>query len=152
MDILLALITLIDHSSWVIFLAVLLFIYRKKLPNFFDKLESFKAGGVEVKFSKKLHSKFSQEQISKFSELSFEEMDVFLLVSFLTADADYQTGMEKGIFKKYMLRLQEIGLLKILNPENDGNNLRRELTEDGRKLRKFLVESSTDLLEFVATK
>ena len=141
---------LIEHSSWVIFLAILLLTYHKKLPILISKLESFKAGGFEVKFSKKLHTKFSSNQIKTFAGLNFEEMDVFLMVSFLSSAASYQTDIDKNIFKKHMLRLEEVGLLTILNPDDDGRNLHRELTKDGHELRSLLTRNIGDLLESVA--
>ena len=81
-------------------------------------MESFKAGGFEVKFSKKVRTKFSSDQIKTFAGLNFEEMDVFLMVSFLSSAASSQTDIDKNIFKKHMLRLEE-ALYKLSRPSPD---------------------------------
>lgn len=143
---------LIEHSSWVIFFAVLMWVYRKDLPSIIKRLQSLKAGSVELKLYNDLHAKgFSKEQLTTFGNLSFEEMDVFLLVSFLGSEIKYKTGIDKDTFKKHMQHLAEIGLLTITNPHDDGGDLQHVLTENGRELRSSLIKSTKNLLELVST-
>jgi hypothetical protein len=74
---------------------------------------------------------------------------VAVLVIFIFHDPtfNYQTGMPSTSFKESMLRLQSSGLVRLLNPEDPGTDLRHSITPLGRRVRSLLVSTCTTLLQ-----
>jgi hypothetical protein len=85
--------------------------------------------------------------MEKIADISADEIDLFLLVSFTdNKDFNYKIGMSPEMFKARCLRLQDMGLIEILNPEDSGTNLRHSITPLGRRVRGLLINSTAQLL------
>jgi DNA-binding MarR family transcriptional regulator len=142
------LVSAISHLAWPIVMLVVFFAMRKELRDLVGRIRTFKAGKVELKFSEELKQQgFTKKQLTSLRALSANEIDLFLLVSFSDNKLfNYRTGLEIGAFKQIIQKLEEAGLLEILNPEDDGADLRHNLTPLGRRMRSLFVNSSVELL------
>ena len=144
--------SLIEHFSWPLVLLVCFFFLRKELSALLGRMKGFRAGAVEIQLTDQLHAQgLPKEQLETIASLSADELDLFLLVSFTEhVGFNYSTGLPPEVFKKRLLRLQEAGLLELLNPEDSGSNLRHNITPLGRRVRALLIGSSAQLLRGAA--
>lgn len=149
---------LIEHSSWPITLLVCLLLIRKELSNLLFRLKGFKAGTIELQMSDQLNAQgLPKKQFESITSLSADEIDLFLLVSFMDEDTfKYDIPIPSEVFKKRMHRLQEAGLIEIVNiknPENTtGVNITHKITPLGTRVRGLLIGSTAQLLRGIAEK
>ena len=146
-------IALIEHALWplVVFLCVLML--RKQLAALLERMTGLKAGSVELQFKENIERQgFTPEQRVAFKNLSADELDLFLLVSFSDDNVfRYTTNMPFPTYRQRMLLLQDAGLLCLTNPEDPGTNLLHNLTPLGKRVRALIVDSTVGLLRGVSS-
>lgn len=141
-------INLADSLAWPIIVLIILFTLRQQLSKLLDRLSTLKAGSVEMQLHEQISAQdLNKEQLQKISKLSVGELDLFLLASFSeNIGFNYQTTIPREIFLRRLRSLQNAGLLEILDDGDNGENVRHNLTENGRTLRQLIITSSTQLL------
>ena len=139
----------IQYWPWPIVAVLAIFIFHDPISKLLGDVKSLKAGSVEVAFDKHIQQQgLSKDQSKAFKSLTSMDIDLFLLISFSDDPTfNYQTGMPSTSFKESMLRLQSSGLVRLLNPEVPGTNLRHSITPLGRRVRSLLVSTCTTLLQ-----
>ena len=139
----------LHYTSWPVAVLIALWWFRKQIARAIANLRLFKAGSIEVGFREQIRRQgFTEAQLAVLKTLTAEEIDLFLLVSFTEeAGFEYSTTIDIPIFRGYMGRLESAGLMHILNPENDGSNLRHNITPMGRRIRALLVDSAVSLIQ-----
>lgn len=146
MDISLALIT---HAAWPLTTLICLFLLRKELSELISRLKGLKAGALELLMSEELHStSLNESQLKAISNLSAEDIDLFLLVSYSEAIGfRYELPIPQEVFKTRMAILHETGLIEVLNSENPGTDIRHNITPMGFQVRSLLLRGSKQLLQ-----
>ncbi len=140
---------LIEHSSWAALVLLFVIWFRPQITELLNKLRFIKAGNLQLEFSTQLSQiGFDKEKLKKFSYLTSEEINIFLLASFSDGIGfQYQIEMPQNELNSHIFRLADFGLLEVVknptNPENIGHNL----TEDGRRFRAVLIDTTKDLLK-----
>jgi len=144
-------IAIIEHALWplVVFLCVLML--KKQLSALLERMTGLKAGSIELQFKQRIERQgFTPEQQVAFRNLSADEIDLFLLVSFSDDETfRYTTNMPFPTYRLRMLQLQEAGLLALTNPDDPGTNLLHNLTPLGKRVRALIVDSTVSLLRGV---
>jgi len=138
----------LQYSSWPIVVLVALFLFKEPVRTALRNLRLFKAGSLEVGFNEQILSQgFDSAQLKIIRNLSAQEIDLFLLVSFSDeAGFNYSTGVDSVVFKNALLRLQNAGLIVVTNPDGPQTNVRHVTTPSGKRVRAMLINSTITLL------
>jgi len=146
-------IALIKHALWPLVVLLCVLMLRKQLAALLERMTGLKAGSVELQFKERIERQgFTPEQRTAFRNLSADELDLFLLVSFSDDKVfRYTTNMPFPTYRQRMLRLQEAGLLTLTNPDDPGTNLLHNLTPLGKRVRALIVDSTVSLLRDVSS-
>lgn len=144
--------SLIQHSSWPLVVLLCVLLLREEIGALLKRMRGFKAGSIEVQLSEQLHNQgLSKDQLKLIGELSADEIEMFLLASFTDYQGfKYSVPLPADVFKKRILKLQEAGLLRVINPEDPGTNLTHDTTPVGRRFRSLLLNSTTRLVRDAA--
>ena len=140
--------TTIQYASWPIVVLIGLLLFKQPIQQVILNLRSFKAGSLEASFTEGLNQQgLTAIQLKTIHSLTPAEIDIFLLASFSDkSDFNYTVGMDTSEFRNVMFRLQDAGLLNIINPNDTGTNIRHNTTPIGKNVRAMLLNSTTKLL------
>ncbi|MGI2002419.1 hypothetical protein [Shewanella frigidimarina] len=140
--------SLINNFSWPLVILVCLFTMKKEISKLLSRLNTFKAGSVELQMSEQLHAQgLTKEQLITLGELSVDELDLFLLASFSeNLGFSYQTTLPPEIFKKRLLALAKAGLFEDLETDDGSSKIMHNLTPMGKTVRVLLLNGSIQLL------
>lgn len=138
----------IAHFSWPLVFIIAIFMLRTPICALLQRVNAFKAGSVELQLQETLSTQnLSEKQIAQINKLTVDELDLFLLASFSeNIGFNYQTPMPPETFKRRMQSLENAGLLEILNPDDDGKNIRQNVTETGKHVRSVILNGATKIL------
>ena len=139
---------LIEHSSWPLVVIASVVLLRNQLTQLIKKLRGFRAGSIELRLGEEIAKQgFSEDELLSIRDLTTDELDLFLLVSYdESTEFSYKLPMDSDTFKIALQRLEMSGLIKIVNPDNPGTDLRHLTTSAGRRLRHLLVNDLANLL------
>jgi hypothetical protein len=140
--------SLINNFSWPLVVLVCLFTMKKEISKLLSRLNTFKAGSVELQMSEQLQAQgLSKEQLVTLGELSVDELDLFLLASFSeNIGFTYKTSLPHEIFRKRLTALEKAGLFEDLQPNDNDNSIMHNLTPMGKTVRVLLLNGSIQLL------
>jgi hypothetical protein len=145
-----------QYASWPAALLMALWWFRDNIRASVGRLRIFNAGSVEFDFIERIRRQdFTASQLAKFKLLSVEEIELFLMASYSeSGHFFYHLGaaMDFAVFRRCMGNLDEAGLMRLLNPEDDGRNLRHASTSLGKSIRSLLIDSSVGLIREVSAK
>jgi hypothetical protein len=149
-------VSVFQYASWPLALLVALWWIKDNLRAFLGELRLQKAGSVAFDFKERMRRQdFTAAQMAIFKQLSVEEIELFLMVSYSdSGQFFYHLGdaMDFGAFRRSMGNLDQAGLMRLLNPEDDGQKLRHSITSLGKNIRALLIDSSVGLMREVSTK
>ena len=145
-----------QFASWPLALLMTMWWFREHIRALIGRLHFLKPGSVESDFLERIRRQdFTDAQMARFKQLSVEEIELFLMVSYSeSGHFFYHLGaaMDFVAFRRCMGNLDEAGLMRLLNPEDDGKNLRHAITSLGKNIRGLLIDSSVGLIKEVSTK
>ncbi|MDO8464798.1 MAG: hypothetical protein Q7S46_06040 [Gallionella sp.] len=138
----------LQYASWPIVALVSLFLFKEHIGKALRNVRFFKAGSLELGFNEQIQNQgFTDTQLKIIHNLSAQEIDLFLLVSFSDGtDFNYNTGIDQVVFREALLKLQEAGLIVVTNPNDLPTNLRHITSPIGRRVRAMLINSTVTLL------
>jgi len=141
-------VAVLQYALWPLVVVFALVFLREPLWRLLSNVRFLKAGSVEVSFQDQIEKQGLTESQSKaVRTLTATEVDLFLLVSFSDAPQfTYVSGMDVSEYRNAMLRLQEAGLITVINQDDPGTNIRHVTTPAGRRVRVLLVNSVLALL------
>lgn len=146
-------IAFIENFSWPLVILIIIFLFKKELLGLVSRLKSVKAGSLEVLLGAKLHTALTKEQLEAIPKLTTEEIDLFLLVSF-SSDENFSYSLPPKItpemFRSRLMKINDAGLIVLVNPENSGNNMRHNVTKLGSQVRDLLLKDSIEFLRDAA--
>jgi hypothetical protein len=149
-------VSVFQYASWPLAFLVALWWFRTNLRGLIGELRLQKAGSVEFDFKERMQRQdFTAAQMAIFKQLSVEEIELFLMVSYSdSGQFFYHLGdaMDFAAFRLSMGKLDQAGLMRLLNPEDDGQKLRHSITSLGKNIRALLIDSSVGLMREVSTK
>jgi hypothetical protein len=139
---------IIRYALWPLIVLLGILILRSPLAELPGRLTGLKAGSVEIQFKERIERQgFAPEQRAAFKNLSSDEVEIFLLISFSESHAfSYKVDIPAPTYRQRMLRLQAAGLLTLLNPDDPGTNLIHNLTPLGKRVRALIVDSTVGLI------
>lgn len=139
-----------QYLSWPLIAMALILIFKIPLAKMISNIRFFKAGSLEIDFGEKLLNQgFTDEQLKIVKNLTANEIDLFLLVSYTNApNFHYSTGagLSNKDFRVMMLKLNEAGLIAITKDDGMGNDLFHTTTQIGLRTRAMIVNGTISLL------
>jgi len=142
----------LQYSSWPLVAILIFFFFRSEIGEFLSRLRGLKAGKVELQLAQQIRNQgFTKEQLSAISSLTADDINIFLLATFTENPSfKYDTGIPYARFKECLLKIQDAGLILIAEIDDSQSKILHTQTSSGRRVRDMLVNSSVELLRFVA--